>query len=138
MRSVAVMAIDYGSRRIGIAVSDSGLIATPHSVMKNEGDVVAKIAALANEVGAETIVVGIPRRAHASPAEAKFRTFADRLRQTTCKDVVLWDEAFTTTEAAARLRELGRGRRDAQRDIDMHAATVILQAYLDDRGGRAS
>lgn len=138
MRFVAVMAIDYGARRIGIAVSESGLIATPHSVVKNEGDVVAKLSNLARELGAETIVVGIPRRAHASPAEAKFRSLAERLRQSTCKEVVLWDEALTTTEAAARLREAGRGRREAQREIDMHAATVILQSYLDDRAGRAS
>src|SRR3954447_11576078 len=57
------MAIDYGGRRIGIAVSDSGVVATPHSVVKNEGDVIAKLATLARDVGAETIVVGLPRRA---------------------------------------------------------------------------
>jgi len=56
------MAVDWGARRIGIAVSDSGAIATPHSVLRNEGDAVEKLAALARELGAETIVLGIPRR----------------------------------------------------------------------------
>ena len=42
-----IMAIDWGARRIGIAVSDSGTIATPHSVLRNEGDVVDKLAGLA-------------------------------------------------------------------------------------------
>jgi len=133
---VAVLAIDYGTRRIGIAVSDSGVLATPHSVVRNEGDIVEKLARLAAELDADTIVVGIPRRAHASPNERKFRDLAERLRQRTCKEVVLWDEALTTNEAAERLRAEGRSRRDAQRDIDMHAAAVILQSYLDDRAGR--
>jgi len=132
------MAIDYGGRRIGIAVSDSGVVATPHSVVKNEGDVIAKLATLARDVGAETIVVGLPRRAHESAAERKFHDLAERLRQTTCKEVVLWDETLSTAEAAAQLRDRGVGRREAQRDIDMHAATVILQSYLDARAGRPS
>jgi putative Holliday junction resolvase len=135
---VSLMAIDYGGRRIGIAVSDSGVVATPHSVVKNEGDVIAKLATLARELGAETIVVGLPRRAHESAAERKFRDLAERLRQTTCKEVVLWDETLSTAEAAAQLRDRGVGRREAQRDIDMHAATVILQSYLDARLGRPS
>jgi RNase H-fold protein (predicted Holliday junction resolvase) len=51
---------------------------------------------------------------------------------------VLWDEALSTTEAAERLRERGTNRRDAQREIDMHAAAVILQSYLDELARRAS
>lgn len=130
------MAIDYGARRIGIAVSDSGSIATPHSVLRNEGDIVEKLAALAGQLDAETIVLGIPRRAVSSSGEEKFRALAERLRQKTCKVVVLWDEALTTVEAAERLRAGGLRRRDAQREIDMHAAAVILQSYLD--AGRPS
>lgn len=130
---MSLMAIDYGGRRIGIAVSDSEVVATPHSVVRNEGDVVEKLARLANELDADTIVVGLPKRAHASPAEQKFRDLAERLRQRTCKEVVLWDETLSTAEAAAQLRARGVGRREAQRDIDMHAATVILQSYLDAR-----
>jgi putative Holliday junction resolvase len=127
------MAIDYGARRVGIAVSDSGTIATPHSVLRNEGDIVETLAALAGELGAETIVVGIARD------DQKFHRLAERLRQKTCKPVVLWDEALTTVAAAEQLRAGGRRRRDAQREIDMHAAAVILQSYLDHlAAGRAS
>jgi len=135
---MSLMAIDYGGRRIGIAVSDSGVVATPHSVVRNEGDIVEKLTRLAKELDAETIVVGLPRRAHASAAERKFRDLAERLRQTTCKEVVLWDETLSTAEAAAQLRDRGVGRREAQRDIDMHAATVILQSYIDARAWRPS
>jgi putative holliday junction resolvase len=135
---MSIMAIDYGGRRIGVAVSDSGTIATPHSVVKNEGEVIDKLARIASELDAETIVVGVPRRAHSETGEQKFRDFAERLRQKTCKQVVLWDEALSTTEAARQLRESGAKRRDAQREIDMHAAAVILQSYLDDVARRAS
>ena len=133
------MAIDYGGRRIGVAVSDSGVLATPHSVVRNEGDIVETLAHLARELDAETIVVGIPRRTHASANDRKYRELADRLRQKTSKEVVLWDEALTTAEARERLRASGVRRRDAQREIDMHAAAVILQSYLDHlAAGRAS
>src|SRR5687768_6977977 len=91
-------------RRIGIAVSDSGVMATPHSVMRNEGDVIGKLAHLADEVEAETFVVGIPRRTHASANDQKYRDFAEALRQRTCKPVVLWYESLSTVEASERLR----------------------------------
>jgi putative holliday junction resolvase len=130
---VSVIGIDLGARRIGIAVSDSGVVATPHSVLRNEGDVVAKLEHLSRELDAATFVVGIPRRAHASASEEKFRAFADTLRQRTCKEVVLWDESLSTVEAMEQLRAAGRNRREAQKDIDMHAAAVILQSWLDSR-----
>lgn len=132
---MSILAIDLGSRRIGIALSDSGVMASPHSVMRNEGDVVGKLAHLANELEADTFVVGIPRRTHASANDQKYRDFAEALRQRTCKPVVLWDESLSTVEASERLRASGRSRREAQKDIDMHAAAVILQSYLDEHGG---
>ena len=127
------MAIDYGARRIGVAVSASGLLATPHSVLPNDPDVVERLSALAGELEVDTIVVGVPRRQHRHPSEQIYSDFAEKLRQKTCKEVVLWDEALTTVDAAERLRAAGRNRREAQRDIDMYAAAVILQSYLDER-----
>jgi len=126
------MAIDYGARRIGVAVSDSGVLASPHSVVPNEGDIIGRLADLAAELEATTIVVGIPRRQFRDPREKTFRDFAERLRQKSCKEVVLWDEELTTADAASQLKAAGRNRREAQRDIDMYAAAVILQSYLDD------
>jgi putative Holliday junction resolvase len=135
---MSIMAVDYGGRRIGVAVSDSGAIARPHSVVKNEGDIIEKLASLARELEAETIVLGVPRRPHSNDGEQKFRELAERLRQKSCKVVVLWNEALSTTEASRQLRDSGVKRRDAQREIDMHAAAVILQSYLDDLARRAS
>ncbi len=135
---MSILAIDLGSRRIGIALSDSGVMATPHSVMRNEGDVVGKLASLGAEVEAEMFVVGTPRRTHASAGDQKYRDFAEELRQRTCKPVVLWDEGLSTVEASERLRAGGRNRREARKDIDMYAAAVILQSYLDDDNRRKS
>lgn len=126
------MAIDYGARRIGIAVSDSGILATPHSVLRNEGDVIEKLADVAAQVGAETIVFGVPRRERPDRRDQMLRDLAERLRQKTCKEVVLWDESLSTVVASDRARQTGRSRREVQRDIDMHAAAVILQSYLDE------
>jgi putative Holliday junction resolvase len=130
-----VVALDLGGRRIGIAISDSGVVATPHSVMRNEGDVIARLANLARELDAGTFVVGIPRQTHASANDRKYRDFAEELRQRTCTQVVLWDESLSTVEASERLRASGRNRREAQKEIDMHAAAVILQSYLDETRG---
>jgi putative Holliday junction resolvase len=133
---VTLIGIDYGGKRIGIAVSESGVLASPHSVLPNEGDVIARLEDLARELSADEFVVGVPRRTRTNDGEAKFQRFAEELRQRTCKPVVLWDETLSTVEAEARRREGGRKRREAQNDIDMYAAAVILQSYLDQRGGR--
>jgi putative Holliday junction resolvase len=132
------MAIDYGGRRIGIAVSDSGILASPHSVVANDNHVLDRIASIAEEVNAETLIVGLPRRSRTSSGEQKYRDFAERLRQKTCKPVVLWDETLSTVEAAERLRAGGRKRSKGTEDIDMYAAAVILQSYLDANPGRPS
>lgn len=134
---MSLMGIDYGGKRIGIATSDSRVLATPHSVIENEGDAVERIARIGEELQTETYVVGVARRARTTAGEQKFHDFAALLRQRTCKTVVLWDETLSTVEAAARLRDSGRKRQD-QTDIDMYAATIILQAYLDEQGRRAS
>jgi putative Holliday junction resolvase len=133
---VSIIGIDFGARRIGVAVSASGIVATPHSVIRNEGDAVEKVARVGSELEADLYVVGIARRAKTAAGEERFRDFADALRQKTCKAVVLWDETLTTVEASEQLRAAGRSRRNAEREIDMHAAAVILQSYLDTQSRR--
>lgn len=135
---MSVIGIDYGARRIGIAVSSSGVLASPHSVVANEGDIVARIAVLATELEAESLIVGLARRARTRDGEEKFETFAEALRQKTCKPVILWDETLSTVEAAERLRSASSKRSRNPENIDMYAAAVILQSYLDAYSGRTS
>ena len=136
--TVVTIGIDYGGKRIGIAVSESGLLATPHSVLANDERVMSRIEALARELEAEAFVVGVPRRARSADGEGKFERFADDLRQRTCKPVHLWNETLTTVEAEERLRAQGKRGVRKNEDIDMYAAAVILQSWLDDQSRRAS
>lgn len=131
------MGVDFGTRRVGVAVSESDVLATPHSVIPNRGDVGAvfdAIARIADEVLADRIVLGIPksRRADAERTARRYAELAEKLRQRTCKPVVLWDESLTTIEAEQQLRQSGRGTSQ----IDMHAAAVILQSWLDEQSRR--
>lgn len=132
-----LLGIDYGGRRVGIAVSESGILASPHSVIRNDGQMIDRIARIAEEIEADTIVVGVARRSRSNAGEDKFQRVADQLRQKTCRSVVLWDETLSTVEAAERLRSSGRKSKD-QGDLDMYAAAIILQSYLDHLAGRTS
>jgi putative transcription antitermination factor YqgF len=128
---VSLIGIDYGGRRIGVAVSESGVLASPHSVIENDERAMTRLEDLAREIEADTFVVGVARRSRSAAGERKFVAFADALRQKTCKTVVLWDETLSTVEANERLR--ASGRKSSPHDIDMYAAAVILQSYLDSR-----
>lgn len=129
--------IDYGARRTGIAVSNSGILATPHSVLTHQGDLeelTARIALIGEATGATLFVLGIPR--HARARLERFHLLAALLRQKSCKQVVLWDETLTTVEARERARDRGVGRHEGKSTIDMEAAAIILQSWLDAQGGR--
>jgi len=135
--------IDYGTRRVGIAISTSGILATPHSTLKNDGnpDLLAdRVSAVIEEVEGDEIVLGCPagQRHDREKILEKFEAIAELLRQRTCKPVVLWDESYTTTEAASRRRDAGKNWRSARDEIDREAAAVMLQSYLDGRSGGQS
>ncbi len=131
--------VDFGAKRVGIAVSQSGTISTPLRVVDRAGgleSVVEAILSVATEYEAETIVVGIPtggRRAHSDNIDL-YREFASTLKEKTSLTVELWDEAYSTTEASRLAREAGHKRVPRER-IDAMAAAVILQSWLDSKGG---
>jgi putative Holliday junction resolvase len=137
-----ILALDVGDRRIGIAVSDnSGVLATPRGclVRHREGyrRDVAALAETIREVGANTVVVGIPERpdgTRSSQAE-KIAAFAEELRKRTKAKIVLHNEAHSSFEAEERLRESGTLLHPKSGQIDAAAAAVILQSYLDRQAG---
>jgi len=135
MRPMTMMGVDFGSKRIGIALTTSGVLATPLEVVPNEGGdpaAVERIAAIAREHDVERIVLGNPARTGDESVSNRYRNLAARLSESAGCDVILWDEAYSTTEAAS-LRK-ARGKRAAGRSarpIDDEAAAVILQSYLD-------
>jgi putative holliday junction resolvase len=141
---MVTLAIDYGERRIGLALSESGLLASPHSVVRHTGDLATtldKIVAVGQQLGVERYVLGIPRgsRHDADRIEEKFGAIAAQLQEKSGREVFLWDESLTTVEASAVRRELGKRRRDERSEIDMQAAAILLQSFLDQHqkdGGR--
>jgi putative holliday junction resolvase len=124
-----VLALDYGSARTGVAVSDpTGFLATPLDVVTkaNTRKGIDRLATIVRETGAERVVVGLPLslRGGDSPQTQEARDFAARLAKRLGEDVPveLYDERFTTTLAQ---RE-GLGRTDE----DSRAAAVLLEEWL--------
>ena len=131
-----ILALDYGSVRIGLALSDpTGTLARPLPFLPAKGDakLAREIRALAEKEGAELILLGLPRHMNGSLGEAadKVRAFAAVLRANTKIPVQLVDERLSTVQASRQLREAGRDSRAQRPRIDSKAAAVLLQGYLD-------
>jgi putative holliday junction resolvase len=135
---VRVLALDYGSARCGVAVSDpSGTLATPlEPVLRPATRAgLARLVALVGELGAERVVVGLPLSlAGGDSAQTReTRAFADRLRAAVSVPVELYDERFTTSLAQAA---------GGSAALDSRAAAVLLDEWLNvhrtsaDRGGQ--
>ena len=123
-----VLAIDHGDARVGTAVSDpSGTIVRPLGVV---GPDPAEVARVADEQGAELIVVGLPVSLDgAEGAQAKrARTFAQAIAERVEVAVETYDERLTTRMASASARE------GASAPADALAAAHLLESYLDARG----
>jgi putative Holliday junction resolvase len=136
---VRALGIDLGSKRIGVALSDSaGSVATPYEVVPRSGDRQRDhrhIADLAAEAGAVCLVVGLPLSLDGSdgPAATAARAEADELAAASGLPVELWDERLTTVTADRDLRALDLRAPARRRVVDKVAAAVLLQAWLDHR-----
>jgi len=133
---VRVLAVDPGSKRVGLALSDpTGTIAQALATVPAEPleTLVARLAEIATRNEATEIVVGLPRRMDGSfgPEAKAARALADELHRVSRMRVELVDERLTTAAAEKSLLA-GGVRRDKRRaSIDRVAATLLLQSYLD-------
>jgi putative Holliday junction resolvase len=130
------LGIDFGERRIGVAVSDElGITTRPLSVIERTSRVedIARIGEFASKRKVQLIVVGLPLNMDGSvgPAARRARRFAAALRRELGLEVELWDERLTTAEAERTLIASGQ-RRARRREVrDGVAASLILQSYLE-------
>lgn len=131
-----VLGVDYGHKRIGLALSDeSGTIAQPLEYI--DGGAAAKVSQELVRIGTERrvgkIVVGVPLRLDGKPSEQTERTlaFIAELRRVTAIPVAQWDERLTSVQAERALLEGNVRRRDRKQKIDKLAAQIMLQSYLD-------
>lgn len=134
-----VLGLDLGTKRIGVALSDSaGTMATPYDTVHRSGDRRrdhSRIAELAVEAEAEAVIVGLPLSLDGSdgPAAKKARREAGEIGRATGLPVELWDERLTTVTADRELMAMDLKADARRRMVDMVAASVMLQAWLDHR-----
>jgi putative pre-16S rRNA nuclease len=139
---VRALGIDYGERRIGLALSDAtGLLASPWKTIANDGNLGAaakrlgaEIAALTGEPdGLDAIVVGLPRRlSGADNAQtARVRTLAALLADEVVIPITLQDERLTSHDADEILAQRERDWRKRKQQLDTMSAALILQDFLD-------
>lgn len=131
-----IMGIDYGTARIGVALSDElQMLAHPaETIVVGKGaDPVTRIAALVKEKNVERIVVGLPRHMNGSEGASadEARKFAQKLEEKIRCVVRTWDERLSTVAAQNALREAGKSVRKSRAYIDQVAAQMFLQSYLD-------
>jgi putative Holliday junction resolvase len=131
-----ILAVDYGEKRIGLAISDELCItASPLMTLtrRNDDETVRQIAQLASKLRVAQIVIGLPRRTDAQEGEVERRVkaFAEKLRQRVSVPVVLFDERFTTRVAEQVLLEADLSRRKRKQVRDRLAAVILLQSFLE-------
>jgi putative Holliday junction resolvase len=128
------MAVDLGTARTGLAVSDElGMLAQPWKTLPGGESALDAVVAASQEIKPVRILVGLPRNMNGTygPAAENARTFAESLRARVTCPVDLWDERLTTVAAQRALRESGRKARDQRGVIDQVAAQILLQSWLD-------
>ena len=136
-----ILGLDYGSRTVGVAVSDPLLLTAQglEIIRRKEENklrqTLARIEAIIAEYGVELIVLGLPKNMNNTEGDRVLRTneFKEMLMRRTSLEVVMWDERLTTVMADRAMIEAGIRREKRGEYVDMLAAEFILQSYLDYR-----
>ena len=140
-----VMGLDYGSKTVGVAISDPlGLTAQPIEIVRRKEEnklrkTLARIEELVKEYQIETIVLGFPKNMNNTIGERCQTTleFQKLLVERFNIEVILQDERLTTVEATNYMIAADISRKKRKKKIDSLAANIILQTYLDkERGGK--
>jgi len=131
-----ILGIDYGQKRIGIAISDEmAIVATPVGTVEESGvnAAVAAIAKIVTEREVGKVIVGLPRNMDGSigPKAQETLAFVEKLKTRVTVPIQTWDERLTTKAAERAMIEADVSRKKRRENIDKMAAQLILQSYLD-------
>ncbi len=134
-----IMGLDYGSKTVGVAVSDALLLTAQNieTICREQENklrrTLARIQELCLEYEVEKIVLGFPKNMNNTTGyrAEKSLEFAEMLKKRTGLPVVMWDERLTTVAAKQVLMESGVRREHRKEYVDQIAASMILQGYLD-------
>jgi len=131
---MVVMGLDYGERRLGVAVCDElGIAAHALPAVERDGNELDRLARIIEERVVECIVVGLPIRMDGTEGRQaqKVRRFAAKLRKRLPElEVELVDERLSSAQAHSALSQMGAGSRRRREAVDGMAAQIILQRYL--------
>jgi putative Holliday junction resolvase len=134
--NMRVLAIDHGTKRIGLALSDeTRTIAQPLEFLSAEPEdkLMARLQAIIAEKNVEEVLVGVPRNMNGTygPSAERSREFIAALKGLLTIPVKPWDERLTSVQANRFLIETGMRRQKRKEKVDQAAAAILLQSYLD-------
>jgi putative Holliday junction resolvase len=130
------MALDFGMKRIGIALTDSlKTFAYAHTTIPNDVKTFDQVLSIIKEKNVIEIVLGIPNENRISKTSVveNIKKFKEQLEKRFALKVILWDETFTSSIAQQRIIESvnKKHKRKSKDLLDMHSAAIILQEYLE-------
>lgn len=130
------LAIDYGEKRIGIAISDPlKMFVTPFDTIINDSDenVINALLEIFKSQKIEKIILGLPLNLAGEDTikTGEIRDFYNKLTSKTSIPVELWDERYSTADAGNFLKQKGLNWKESRKHIDRIAAAIILKSYLD-------
>lgn len=136
-----IVGVDYGEKRIGLAISDPfGTTAQPIGFIYTKGDVAHELQQIMAPYDVTVIVIGLPKnqRGELGPAAMKVQEFGTMLAAKLEREVIYWDERYSTAAVTRTLIQSGMRRDKRKETVDSQAACFILQGYLDsiNRGHR--
>jgi putative Holliday junction resolvase len=131
-----ILSLDYGQRRIGVAVSDPlGVTAQPLDTWDGLefNQIVEKIGLLITQLGIEKIIIGLPLtlKGEKGPSVKKVEQFAKRLKRSIAIPVILWDERLTSIQAKRILHQAEEKPSRRKGKVDLIASVLLLQNYLE-------
>jgi putative holliday junction resolvase len=138
MTKYPILAIDYGTKNFGTAISDfKGIVASPLeviSITKNQSvyNVIDRIIQICKEYKIQTILLGMPQIFSETQelTERKINNFKKKLAENTDIPIIICDESFSTTSAQNMLTSSGQSTRKSRGKIDMVSAAYFLQEFL--------
>ena len=131
-----LLGIDYGTVRIGLALSDPiGILATPLSFLDNNSpsQVISAITGLIETHQITGLVIGMPRNMDGTygPSAQKVRDFIAQIQKSISLPITPIDERLTTAQASKQLSGIGLNQKQLRKKVDSSSACLILQQYLD-------
>jgi len=132
-----ILAIDYGEKRIGLAISDPlQIISRPYLVLENQvGSILEDIVKIIQKENVGKIVLGLPVNLAGDDTRktAEVKEFANKLSSVISIPLEFWDERYTTVEANKMIKEMKIDSQKARKIVDKIAASIMLQDYLENQ-----